>query len=163
MVKRDQVELTEKPQVPLRGVLDPNVTYVWVASVNQTTGCADIVLGYEHIDEQGNRYGHPTLTVHEDATGTHRTDAFIGGELSFRGHGWHIDNDSGRYGRGNPTQMRQMGIDTKDLLRAVAGMITAKTDLRIESVIPISPNPIKRYLQKHFAFARRGYPTTPPV
>lgn len=147
-------------KVPLHAVLDPAVKYLWVATLNAASGCADIMLGYEYADENRHLHGHPTLAMVASATGIRDSEAFIAGELYCHDGVWRLNNDSGRYGDGNAAERKRLNISRKELLLAVTDILSAKTDLTIASVEVCSRNRLKRFLQRRLGIGRNILPVS---
>lgn len=147
----------EQRTTPLKSSLDNNVNYLWLFSYNAINKQPELVIGYEHADCNGNRYGHPTLAIEGlqgDGTISYQ-QGFIAGELFYKNNEWHIDNNSGRFGSGNVTAMQNHMVGKADLMDMARAAFLEQTDLAVSTTKIYSRHNFKRTLQGAFPVLAR--------
>jgi hypothetical protein len=149
----------EQLKTPLKSSLDKNVNYLWLLSYNAINKLPELVIGYENADCSGNRYGHPTLAIgglQDDGTTSYQK-GFIAGELFYKNNEWHIDNNSGRFGSGNVTAMRNNMMGKADLMDMARATFLEQTDLAVSTTKIYSRHNLKRALQGVFPVLARQH------
>ena len=133
-------------KIPLSKVLDPGLRYLFVLEpppADKPDAKPKVRLGFEHRDESGNAFGHPTLFgENEEKSG------LIGGELYNRDGKWIMDNNSGRWGSGSTEELSAADVHKRDLLKMAADAVNDKTDLDVTSAIQFSEHRVKRVFQQ---------------
>jgi hypothetical protein len=133
--------------IRLSEFLCKDMRYLWVVKNNSASGKPELVVGYEHDDDAGNRYGHPTLALTQTDDGVVYEKGYIAGELFHKDGEWKIDNNSGRFGSGNIDAMNDAKIGKKALMKGAAALFNKQTDINPSVEAIFSKHAVKRLIQ----------------